>query len=307
MLKRWLSVCMICLCCMVSHAQEFSCKVTIMHDKITGIDNAVYTGMQRAITEFMNGRRWTSDDFSPSEKIECNILINLTSNNVNGDPAGFAATLNMQSVRPVYNASYTTTMVNYVDKDLIFKYSEFNPLNFDDNRVSGIDALTGNLTATLAYYAYLMLALDYDSFSPNGGTALMKKAQNIVNNAPEGKGINGWKAMESNRNRYWIVDQMLNTRFQDVRTYWYTMHREGLDSMSVKPENARGRILTNIRKLYNVNKENPSSVLMQFIFNAKSDEFVRILGMAPKAERAQYITLLTALDVANSAKYNALR
>ncbi len=309
MLKKWLSACLLILCALEGKSQELSCKVTIMHDKITGtgVDPQVYTGMQRSITEFMNSRKWTGDDFNTTEKVECNILINLTGNNVNGDPAGFAGTLSIQSVRPVYNASYTSTLVNYIDKDFIFKYTEFNPLNFDDNRVAGSEALTANLTATLAYYAYILLAMDYDSFSPSGGTALLKKAQNVVNNAPDSKGINGWKAMENNRNRYWLVDQLLNTRFQDVRSFWYTMHREGLDSMSVKPVESRQRILTGVRKLYNVNRENPSSILMQFIFNAKSDEILRILAMTPKVDRAQYITLLTALDVANSAKYNALR
>lgn len=320
MLKKWfrkghlillmfLNIGLLSLGTPAANAQELNCKVTILHDKITGngVDPQVYTSMQRSITEFMNSRKWTNDDYATTEKIECNILINLTSNNVNGDPAGFAGTLSIQSVRPVYNASYTSTMVNYVDKDFIFKYTEFNPLNFDDNRVAGSEPMTGNLTATLAFYTYVLLALDYDSFSPNGGTALLKKAQNVVNDAPEGKGINGWKARENNRNRYWLADQLLSIRFQDVRSFWYTMHREGLDSMSVKPMESRMRILTGIRKLYNVNRENPSSILMQFIFNAKSDEFLRILAMTPKAERAQYITLLTALDVANSAKYNALR
>lgn len=309
MLKKWLSTGIICLLCLVAKSQEFNCKVTILHDKITstGVDPQVYTSMQRSITEFMNGRRWTSDDYSTAEKIECNILINLTNTNVNGDLAGFGGTLSIQSVRPIYNASYTSTLVNYVDKDFIFKYTEFNPLTFDDNRVAGSEAMSSNLTATLAFYAYIMLALDYDSFSPSGGTALLKKAQNVVINAPDSKGINGWKAMENNRNRYWLVDQLLNTRFQDVRTFWYTMHREGLDSMAMKPDNARMRILANVKKLYNVNKENPSSILMQFVFNAKSDEFLRLLGMTPKQDRAQYITLLTSLDVPNSAKYNALR
>jgi hypothetical protein len=309
MLRKWLSVIVTCLCCLSVNAQELNCKVTIMHDKITGTGVApqVYTAMQRGITEFMNTRRWTTDDFSTAEKIECNILINLTSSNVNGDPGGFGGTLSIQSVRPVYNASYTSTMVNYIDKDFVFKFTEFNPLTFEDNSASGADGFSGNLTATLAYYAYIMLALDYDSFAPNGGTALFKKAQNIVNNAPDFHGASGWTARENNRNRYWLVDQFLNTRFQDVRTYWYTMHREGLDSMSAKPTEARTRILANIRKLYNVNKENPSSILMQFIFNAKSSEFISILGMSPKSERPQYITLLSAIDVANSARYNALR
>ncbi len=286
-----------------------NCKVTIMHDKIngTGVDPQLYTGMQRAIADFVNTRRWTTDEYAATERIECNIFINLISNNVAGDPNGFSGTFSMQASRPVYNASYTSTIVNYIDKDFSFKYSQFNPLNFDDNRVNGIDALSSNLTAIIAYYTYLILALDYDSFSPLGGTSLYKRAQNIVNNAPDGKGVNGWKAAENNRNRYWLVDQMLNQRFQDVRNFWYTMHREGLDSMAAKPLESRTRILTNIKKLYQVNRDNPSSIFMQFLFNAKSDEIIKLLELTPKSERGQYITLLSTLDVANAVKYNALR
>jgi len=309
MLKKLFSIAALLLCSIAGMAQELNCKVTILRDKITGtgVDPQTFTNMQRAIADFMNTRRWTTDEFAAAERIECNIFINLTTNNIGGDPNTFSGTFSIQASRPVYNASYTTTIVNYVDKDFMFKFSPFNPLNFDDNRVNGIDALTSNLTAVLAYYAYIVLGLDYDSFSPNGGTAIFKRAQNIVNNAPEGKGIGGWKAVENNRNRYWLVDQLLNQRFSDVRAFWYTMHREGLDSMSQKPADSRNRILTNVRKLYNVNKDNPSSVLMQFLFNAKSDEFIRMLEMTPKPERQQYITLLSALDVANSAKYGNVR
>ncbi len=308
MLKKLLSIVLL-LSALAAGAQEFNCKVTVRHDKITGagVDPQLFTGMQKAIADFVNTRRWTTDEFANTERIECNIFINIVSNNIGGDPNAFSGTISIQASRPVYNTSYTSTIVNFVDKDFTFRYSPFNPLNFDDNRVNGVDALSSNLTAVVAYYCYIMLALDYDSFSPSGGTAILKRAQNIVNNAPDGKGISGWKAVENNRNRYWIVDQLLNQRFSEVRNFWYTMHREGLDSMSVKPVEARTRILTNIKKLYNVNKENPSSILMQFIFNAKSDEIIRLVEMAPKNERVQYITLLAALDVPNSAKYNALK
>lgn len=308
MLKKLFSIILL-LSALAAGAQEFNCKVTVRHDKITGagVDPQLFTGMQKAIADFVNTRRWTTDEFANTERIECNIFINIVSNNIGGDPNAFSGTISIQASRPVYNTSYTSTIVNFVDKDFTFRYSPFNPLNFDDNRVNGVDALSSNLTAVVAYYCYIMLALDYDSFSPSGGTAILKRAQNIVNNAPDGKGISGWKAVENNRNRYWIVDQLLNQRFSEVRNFWYTMHREGLDSMSVKPVEARTRILTNIKKLYNVNKENPSSILMQFIFNAKSDEIIRLVEMAPKNERVQYITLLAALDVPNSAKYNALK
>ncbi len=309
MLKRLFSIALMLLCGAAGIAQEFNCKVTVMHDKINGagVDAQLFTGMQRALADFMNSRRWTTEEYAATERIECNIFINLISNNIGGDPNSFSGTFSIQASRPVYNASYTSTIVNFVDKDFTFKYSPFNPLNFDDGRVNGIDALTSNLTAVMAFYAYIVLAMDQDSYAPLGGTATLKKAQNIVNNAPDGKGISGWKAVENNRNRYWLSDQLLNQRFSDVRSFWYTMHREGLDSMSMKPTDARNRILTGIKKLYQVNRDNPSSILMQFLFNAKSNEFISLLEMTPRSERQQYITLLNTLDVANSAKYTLLK
>ena len=310
MLKRSLSILLLSLAFAVgAKAQELNCIVTVLHDKITGtgIDPQVFSTMQKSIADFMNSHKWTTDDFAASEKIDCNILINLTGNNVNSDPDSYTATLSIQATRPVYNSTYTSKLIDYVDKDVAFKFSPFTPMHFDDNQASGADPMSGNLTAILAYYSYIVLALDYDSFAPNGGSSYLKKAQNVVNNAPDGKGVSCWKNVESTHNRYWIVDQMLNTRFSDVRKVWYSMHREGLDSMYAKPTEARNRILSNIRKLYEVNRENPSSVYMQFFFNAKSDEIIHLLAQAPKPERSQYITLLNALDVPNLAKYNALR
>ena len=296
------------LVCGKAQAQELNCKVTILHDKITGVDPQVFNSMQRAITEFMNGHKWTNDEFAPVEKIEVNIMFNLTSNNVGGDPDSYMGTMSIQASRPVFNASYTTTTINYVDKDIQFKYTQFNPLHFDDNQGSGTDPMSANLTALLAYYSYLVLGLDYDSFSPEGGTNELKKAQNVVNNSPEsGKSISGWKPVESTHNRYWIIDQLLNNRFQDFRTNWYSMHREGLDSMYTKPTEARTRILNGLKKLNKVNSENPSSVLIQFFFNAKSEEYLHLLAATPKPERATYITLLNAMDVPNASKYNSQR
>lgn len=308
MLKRLLSLfVLIALCITVATAQEFNCKVTLRHDKITGVDAKVFSGMEKSLNDFVNSHKWTNDEFAPSEKIDCNILINLTGNNINGDPDAYNATLSIQATRPVYNTSYTTPLINFIDKDVCFKFSQFTTLNFDDNQVSGTDPLASNITAILGYYCYLILALDYDSFSPNGGTNLLKKAQNVVNNAPDSKGVSGWKAVESTHNRYWIVDQLLNNRYADVRNYWYLMHREGLDSMYYKPVEARTRMLVNLRKLFTVSRENPNSIIVQFFFNAKTDEIQHLLAQAPKQERGQYISMLTAMDVPNAAKYNAYR
>jgi hypothetical protein len=308
-MRKILIITLVVLGCIPVYAQEFNCKVTVASDgiKAAGIDPEVFTSLQKAIADFVNSRRWTTDDYTVAEKIDCNIFINLTAANVGGDQSAFSGRFSIQASRPVYNASYSTTTVNYVDNDFDFKYSQFNPLNFDDNRVVGVDAQSSNLTAVVAYYIYLVLGMDYDSFSPLGGTNYLKRAQNIVNNAPDGKGISGWKPVENNRNRYWLIDQLMNQRFQEVRNYWYLMHREGLDSMSQKPVESRTRILTNLKKLYQVNRENPSSVLLQFIFSAKSDEFLRLVEAAPKAERQQYISMLSVVDIPNSAKYNALK
>ena len=309
MLRKLLSILMVlCIVQLAATAQELNCKVTVQHDKITGVAAETFTAMERAITEFMNGHKWTTDDFGTTEKIDCTIFINLTSNKVNGDPDAYSGTLSIQSSRPVYNSGYTSALVNFVDRDVVFKYTQYGALTFDDNRVSGTDAMMSNLTALLGYYAYIVIGMDYDSYSLDGGTNYFKKAQNVVNNAPEqGKSIPGWKAVEGTRNRYWLADQLLNTRFHDVRAFWYTMHRESLDSMYTKPNDARMRILTGLKKLYNVNRENPSSMLMQFVFAAKSEEFIHLLGSTPKPERGQYITLLNSLDVANATKYNNLK
>jgi hypothetical protein len=304
MLKKLFSILLIAFAA-TANAQELNTKVRVMHDKINNVDDQVFLTMERSIGEFMNTRKWTTDDFGISEKIDVNILINLTAKAAEDDI--YNATISIQSSRPVFNSSYTSPLVNYVDKEVVFKYSQFTPLQFDDNRVVGNDAMASNLTAVLGYYAYLLIGLDYESFAPNGGDPYFKKVQNIVNNAPEqGKSIPGWKAVEGNRNRYWIIDQIMSPRFSEVRTFWYTMHRQGLDNMYNKPEESRLKILSGIPRLSQVQKENPGAILLQFFFNAKSDEMVRILSQVPKEQRMQYIPLLSQMDVANSAKYQGL-
>jgi hypothetical protein len=307
MRKKLFSVIVFCIAGFAATAQEFDCKVDVKHDKILGVDAAVFTSMQRGLTEFMNTHKWTNDDFANNEKIEVNILFNLTGR-VAGDVDGFSGTMNITSVRPVYNTSYTSPLINYIDKDVTFSFSQFVPLQFDDNHITGTNTLSSNLTAILAYYSYLILGLDYDSFSPLGGTQYFKKAQNIVNNAPEGSGITGWKVLDGNKNRYWLIDQILNTRFEEIRKYWYTMHREGLDNMYTKPDDSRRKIVAGIFKLSTVNRENPNSIYLQFFFNAKSDELMKIISQIPsRSERGPVLGLLSQMDVANTQKYNSLK
>lgn len=287
-------------------AQEINCKVSIRRDRITNVDQQVFTDMERAIANFINSRKWTSDEFAPSEKIDCTIMFNLTAK-LDGIPDAYEATMNIQATRPVFNTGYTTSLINFVDKEANFKFNQFSPLVFDDNRVSSTgDAITDNLSATLAFYIYIMLGLDYDSYSMNGGNIYYKKAQNVVNNAPEGKGVNGWKAVDGTKNRFWFVEQMLNPRFADFHKYWYTMHRLGFDVYYDKPVEAKKNILGGISTLQKLNRDNPNAILVQFFFNAKSTELLNLLGDMPVAERQQYITQLSQADVTNAQKYQSL-
>jgi len=285
-------------------AQELNCKVKVLHDKIQNVDQQVFTDMERAIGSFINTRKWTTDEFATTEKIDCTIMFNLTSR----DPASevYAATMNIQSTRPVYNTGFSTSMINFVDRDVSFKFNQFSPLTFDDNRVSGNDAISDNLTAIIAYYVYFILGMDYDSFSPNGGNFYFKKAQNIVTNSPESKTITGWKPVEGNKNRYWLVDQILNPRFSEFHKYWYAMHRMGFDIMYDKPNEGRQTILNGIATLNKLNRENPNSILIQFFFNAKSTDMLNMLSDMPAPDRASYVTLLSQTDVTNANKYQQL-
>lgn len=305
MQKKLFNIILLSLIAINSFAQELNCKVKVMYDRIQGIDKQVFTGMERNITEFMNTRKWTTDQFQMNERIECNILINLTSQ-IEQD--AFEATINIQASRPVFNTSYNSSLVNFIDREFKFRFNQFTPLQFDDNRVVGNDPFASNLTATLAYYAYLVIGLDYDSFAPNGGTDYFKKAQNIINNAPEsGKAITGWKAVDGNKNRYWIIDQILNPRFKAFRSIWYNIHREGLDKMSTKPLESRKIILETLPQLVQLNRDNPSSILLQFFFSAKSDEFASLVSQEEQGEKTKYISMLQQIDVPNIQKYNNIK
>ena len=289
-----------------AHSQELNCKVKILHEKIQNVDPQLFTDMERTLSDFLNNRKWTTDDFAATERIDCNMLFNIT-DRAEKDPSLWTATLSVQATRPVFNSSYSSTIVNTVDREVLFHYNQFNTLTFDDNRVTGNDPLASNLTAVLAYYAYFILALDYDSFSPNGGIAMLKKAQNVVTNAPEEAGIRGWKAFEEKRNRYWMLDQLLSPRYATFRTAWYSLHREGLDIMWNKPAEGRAKVLATLTTMQTLLRDNQQSTLIQFFFNAKSDEITRIVMQGSREERQQYLTLLGQIDLVNAGKYNSLK
>jgi hypothetical protein len=286
-------------------AQEFKCKATVIAEQVQGVDPAVFKTLEQEIANFVNNRKWTNDNFEVKEKIEC--IINLVVNKqIQGEEGGYTGRISIQSKRPIYNTNYTSNLTNYTDKDVAFRYIQFQSFEFNDNRISNNDALASNLTALIAYYCYIMLGLDYDSFALKGGTEYFNKALNVVSNAPENKNITGWAATENKRNRFWLIDQMTNVRFNNLRDIQYKYHRLGLDLLSVDPDAARTTMNTLFPIIKNLNQENPSSVLLQFWFNAKSDEVINFLQQATPSDRQQFVPMLSSIDVTNAGKYAEL-
>lgn len=279
-----------------SFAQELNCKVQVLSQQIQGTDKRVFTTLQTAIFEFMNNKKWTNDQFKLDERIDCSILINVTERPSTDQ---FVATIQVQSRRPVYKSSYNSVLLNYNDNDFQFTYLENQPLEFNENQ------FTTNLTSVLGFYAYLIIGMDYDTFSMNGGTTYLQKAQNIVNQA-QNTSETGWRAFESNKNRYWLINNMLDAPFINIRECMYNYHRKGLDEMVSNKEGGRANILEALESLRKVHQARPLSFAMQIFFNAKSDEIINIFSGAFSDEKSKVVTLLNDIDPTNSNKYQKI-
>lgn len=279
-----------------SSAQELNCQISVLTPQIQESNKTIFETLQNQIRDFMNNRRWTGDNFDSQERIECSMIINVTER-VSTDE--FKATIQIQSRRPVYMTSYNSPMINHQDNDFNFRYVQDQVLDFDEN------SLGTNLTATLAYYAYIIIGLDYDSYSADGGTPYFLKAQTIVNNA-QSIGERGWKAFENQRNRYWLVENILNVQFRPMRSCMYKYHRLGFDKMNDNVIESRVTILDALRPLKTVYNDRPNSFFMQFFFNAKADELVSLYQQGTPDEKTQVTQLLSQVDPGNIAKYNTI-
>lgn len=287
--------------CNTLQSQELQAKVTVLASRVnTTVDRKIFTTLQQQLNSFMNNRKWTGDVFKPNEKIECSFIINIE-NIIETNL--YKATLTIQAARPVYNASYQAAMVNFVDPEMVFRYVEFQPIEFNENRVQGTEPGAANLTAVLAFWAYTIIGLDYDSFSPKSGEPFFRKAQNIVNNAPEGKSISGWRVFDGLRNRYWINENLINTRYNIIHDVVYTYYRSGLDKMIENDNEARTNVLQALNQLYAYNRENPNTMIVQFLTQGKTNEIIGIFKKGTAQEKAKAIELMAVLDVVNSAKY----
>jgi hypothetical protein len=278
-----------------SKAQELNCQVTINSSQIQGTDLKQITDqMQKVIYEFMNNTRWTKDAFTQQEKIDCSVFITLEQRPSNDI---FLGTIQVQSRRPTYKSSHFSTVFNFDDKDFQFQFQQFQQLDFNLNNFQS------NLTSVLAFYAHVILAIDYDTFSPLGGTEYWQKAQLIVQNAQSAPEP-GWRSNEKTiRNRYWLVENAIQPVFQGIRDCMYDYHRLGLDIMHEKPDDGRVNIVKAIDKLKPVYQNRPASFNMQLFFNAKADELINIFKGAFPEEKSAMVETLMLLDPSNTTKY----
>lgn len=275
-------------------SQELNCQVSVVSVQVQGTtEKQIFDQLQKSIFEFMNNTRWTKDNYTVAERIDCSILINVTQK-LNADD--YMGTIQIQSRRPVFKSSYFSPTVNYIDESFVFKYQQFQQLEFN------LNTFQNNITSVLAYYAYIIIANDYDTYSNLGGTEYWQKAQLIVANA-QSAAETGWKSFESNKNRYWIVENALQPVFQPIRECMYKYHRLGLDIMFDKPDDGRKEILKSMDLLTGVYKNRPASFAMELFFDAKVTEVVNIFSKGQPDEKAKAVEILTTVDPANSTKY----
>jgi len=305
MLKRFWVVVFFMSFVGIASGQEIQARFSVITNKVsTQVDRKVFQTLQTALTNFLNSRRWTNDVFQANEKIQCSFLLTIDQdlgNNI------YKGKLTVQAARPIFNTTYVSPIINFIDDNVVFKYIEFQPVEFNENRVQGNDPLVANLTAILAYYANIILGFDYDSFTQRGGDAYFQKAWNIVNNAPESGDITGWKSFESLRNRYWLAENLNTSRYALVHDAVYAYYRNGMDLFYENEEAGRSGILNCLNFLNTVNSENPNSMIMQFFFQGKSNELVKVFSKATPDTKTRARELLNRLDITNSQKYKELK
>jgi hypothetical protein len=281
-------------------AQELNCQVSVINSpqlQMSATDLEVVKDMETNIYEFMNTTRWTKDNFEIEERINCNVLVTLTEKK---GTDGFSGQIQIQSSRPVFNSDYNSQVFNFVDSDFNVVYLRNSALIFS------LEQYRDNLTSILAYYAYMIIAYDYDTYSLEGGSEYFKKAQTIANLA-KSSGDSGWESSAGKRkNRYWLVDNALQAMFKPLRQAYYKYHRQGFDIMHKDMENGRKEVLESLKLLDKVQRSRPGSINLQFFLSSKTDELVGLFSQAEMSEKNAAVNLLKRLDPASSSKYQEI-
>lgn len=277
-------------------AQDLNIRVQVVFPQVQTSDPGIFREIETTLTEFFNNRKWTPDNIQAEERIEGNFILTISSWD---GASSFEATAQIQSTRPIYGSSYSTTLLNIIDRDFNFSYSIGQPIEFTDL------GSNSNLSSLLAYYIYIIIGLDYDSFSPEGGQSYFQKAETIVSNS-QSSAFSGWKAFENTRNRYWLTENLLNVSLKPIREYIYTYHRKGLDEFISNIVVARTSLINDLEKIQRANKERPNSMLIPLFFSAKADELTSLLRQASPNEKSKALNILIETDPSNLNKYQQI-
>ena len=279
------------------NAQELNCRVQVNSQKIQGTNRQKFTNMRTTIYEFINNTRWTNDVYSPEERIECNMIINLTSQ-VGTD--GYKGSITIKSSRPVYRTSYNSSILNIVDSDVRFDFIENQTLEFNEHNH------TSNLISILSYYAYVIIGMDYDTFSPLSGEQYFLKAQRIIDNAQSDQKATGWKPYEGTFNRYWLIENLLHNDYKPLRNAMYSYHREGLDLLAEQAESARDEITSALYNVKTTANRKQGTYLLKVFFDAKADEITKIYSDGFISNKNELVDMLKQMDPANMNKWDKM-
>ncbi|WP_345953692.1 DUF4835 family protein [Mucilaginibacter sp. PAMB04168] len=278
-------------------AQDLNARVQVLSPKIATTNKRIFTSLQTAMREFLNGRKWSADAVQPQEKVDCSFVLTVT-NWDNG--TSFSGELQVQSTRPVYNAAYNTPVFSINDRDFDFTYTEGQTIDFNNQ------TFESNLSSVMAFYAYMIMAFDYDSFSKFGGTSYYANAQTVVINA-QSSSYRGWKAFDNNTNRYWLSENTMNKTYIPLREFLYTYHRQGLDLMADNAATGRKNITAALPVLTQLDRVRVGATLPTLFFLAKRNELVSIYSKADPQEKLQAMNILNQADPANGNLYQTLQ
>ncbi len=296
-MKKYILLIVLCVASFVALAQQdFQCQISLNTQKISGTNTEKFNALRQELNSFVNDRKWCQYTLKQQERIECSILINLESQS--GDEYSGTATIQMQ--RPVYKTNYKSTVLNFQDKKIQFTYTEGVPLEYVEN------SNVNTLTSILAFYLNLFLAVDFDTFSPNGGAPYYTKCQSIVNACQQAK-EGGWQSFESGQsNRYWIVENLTNVSYANIHTFLYNYHRLGLDVMADTPDLGRAAILESIRLLQQVAQQRSGLFIVQIMIQSKYQEIINIFKNGTSSEKQQVVQMMKQIDPANASRYDAI-
>ena len=282
----------------IAQAQEINCNVRVNIQKLQTVDPAVFETLEQSIRDYMNNTTWTQEDFALEERIDVNLILTVQEE---VSPTTFKASLAIQSSRPSYTSDAQTAMLNHIDQDLQFSYQQYQPLQFSAN------SFNDNLSSVLAFYVYIVLGLDFDSFALYGGEPYLQAAQDILNQAPQDGTFRGWRSVDGNRNRFWMIENLLSPRVRPYREAMYNYHRFGLDVMAETPNEGRAVIAQYLDNIQDVYQNYPNSMILQLFLNAKSDEIIEIFKRGTSDEKSKTVRIMSRIDATNASEYRTIR